>query len=178
MQRVRNPAALAVAALGLVAAGCIGWQFLPAATKAEVIRRFRVGDAYSTYNRLSGMLKLGTSDEVVRAILGPPDTEQDVPGGRRWIYEEAGQTTGWVCIVDFALSEGTPRLSYFCNVQHLAFPKSLHREFGSPLDSGKFEALPLLQERRSQWRSERVPDNGRSSSGPHVVLALTGVAAS
>jgi len=91
------------------------------------------------------------STDEVHSILGKPQTQEDLEGGQRWIFFDDGPTAGWTCVVDFASEGGSLRLSYFFNVQHRAFTNSLHREFGSPVDGGKFQSDRFLKMRRDQW---------------------------
>jgi hypothetical protein len=89
--------------------------------------------------------------DAVRSILGKPETQEDLGGGQRWTYFDDGPTAAWTCVVDFAPDGGSLRLSYFLNVQNRAFTNSLHREFGSPVDGGRFQSDPFLKMRRDQW---------------------------
>jgi hypothetical protein len=90
--------------------------------------------------------------EEVRSVLGTPEQVIEFPAGRRWVYDETGATTGWVCVVDFSTAEGTHRLKYFCNVLHILFPTTPYHEFGSPIDDGKFDTMQLLRFRREEWQ--------------------------
>jgi len=156
--RTKNPVARLAAVLFILAIVLVGCLLLPVAFKARLVRTFPFGGSYSTYDRLADMLKLGMSADEVLAILGSPESQHDLPGGHRWMYDEVGSTTGWSCVVDLADDGKTYRLCYFVNVEHVVFPTSRHREFGNPLDKGKFDGDWLLKKRREEWSQQAQPN--------------------
>ena len=153
-----KPLLIAMAAILLVViAARLAWPILPVSLRVRIIRSEYVltNDWFPTYNRLGDMLRLGMSPDEVGAVLGPPDIQQTFANGKRWSYDETGPTSGGTCMVDFASDGGVLRLCYFVNVQHVLFRDSPHREFGSPVDGGRFEG-DLLQLRWAEWhRGER-----------------------
>jgi hypothetical protein len=121
----------------------------PTAFRARVIRNVPFASPYTTFNRLSDLLKVGMSPEEVRRILGAPEDQREMPGGRRWVYVEDGSeaTSGWLCVADFETGAGNEKLRYFCNIEHVVFPSSGVRQFGVPLQSNVFDELWVLNRR-------------------------------
>lgn len=78
------------------------------------------------------------SPSDAHSILGEPEIQEDLEAGQRWKFLDDGAkaTSGWTCIVDFTREDGSLRLSYFLNVEHVIFTNSLRREFGRPLNRG------------------------------------------
>jgi hypothetical protein len=104
--------------------------------------------------------------EEVHRILGDPQTEEDLVGGRRWSFFDEGPTAGWRCVVDFSPDNGRLRLANFLNVQHGVFTNSLHREFGSPVDGGEFRNDPSLKMRWDQWNGKARSNRGTNTNLP------------
>ena len=155
---MRKRRTIAIAALAiLVTAWAVCYAF-PRASKARVIRTLSWSGSYQTYDRLADMLRIGMTADEVRAVLGAPESVYELPAGLRWLYDEVEATTGWLCIADFAPVHGVHRLQYFCNVEHIVFPTSRHREFGSPIDDGEFKGVSLLRARRNEWQKARRPN--------------------
>ena len=130
---------------------CMGWRLLPVTARADFYRQFCYGGSYSTYERLGGFLTPGMNSKEVLEILGKPQLQENLNGGQRWKFFDDGPTAAWTCIVDFSPTNDRLRLCYFFNVQCYVLTNSLHDEFGSPIDNGKFQNDPFLKIRREQW---------------------------
>ncbi|MGA2240767.1 MAG: hypothetical protein ABSH11_01835 [Verrucomicrobiota bacterium] len=148
-----------VVLLSIFVAGRLVWPLLPVSIRVKAIRaEYSVTDDwYPTYNQLGNMLKLGMTTEEVGAILGAPDIQEAVAGGKRWNYCEVGPTSGGGCVVDFSPDGNAFRLCYFVNYEHLVFRDSSHREFGNPVDGGRFEGNPGLKMRWNEWYGKKRP---------------------
>jgi hypothetical protein len=144
--------------IALIISVVLGWSFLPTHRKAQIIRAVPLGGSYATFDRLAKRLRLGMTTTEVTGILGASEHITRISGGQRWTYDEVAATTGWVCIVDFG-TDG--RLQYFFNVEHVVFPASPRREFGKPLDGGRFDGDLGLQfykkrEQKTETNSPRT----------------------
>lgn len=151
MLPIKTSVFISLAVFCVLVAVCVGWHVLPVTAKAGICRLIPVGGSYREYERLARFLRLGMTEEEVRKILGKPQSEKGLKGGKRWVFFDDGPTAGWTCVVDFASEGDSKRLSYFFNVGHILFTNSPHQEFGVPLDNGLFENDPLLKIRRDEW---------------------------
>jgi hypothetical protein len=147
--------------LSIFVAARLAWPLLPVSVRVKAIRaEYSVSDDwYPTYNSLGDMLKLGMTTEEVRTILGMPDIQETVAGGKRWNYLEVGPTSTGGCVVDFTPDGDAFRLCFFVNFVGLVFRESPHREFGSPVDGGRFEGDPGLNMRWQEWHGKKQPRN-------------------
>jgi outer membrane protein assembly factor BamE (lipoprotein component of BamABCDE complex) len=150
--------------ISICALGLASWLVFSVSFRAKPYRAVPFGGSYATYDRLADLLRLNMSLDEVRRILGQPQIEEDVMGGRRWTFLEDGPTAGGTCIVDFSPDNGTLRLAYFLNIQHVVFTNSLHREFGSPVDGGEFRNDPLLKMRWDQWFGKARSNRGTNTN--------------
>ena len=145
------------ALIPIIVASYLIWLILPISFKVKVIRAdYSVRKRwYPTYNRFGNLLQLNMTTNEVMAVLGPPEKQETVTGGKRWSYSDSGPTSGAGCIVDFAPDGNVLRLRYFFNYQHIVFRDSLYREFGSPVDGGTFKDDPFLKLRWDDWHKRK-----------------------